>query len=142
MDDPELPDRPDTRADDRSVTRQIDVEVDPDELWRTIVDDEERAAWWGGDTELDLRPGGDGHATDPDGTIRRIRVDEVEPGRRLAYRWWTDDDASAVELVVLPRPDGSRLTVTETRAAHGALAPTLERGLLELELLVLCRVAV
>jgi uncharacterized protein YndB with AHSA1/START domain len=144
MDDTTEPDPTGTAT----VTRQVDVEVSPDELWQAITDDDERAAWWGGDTSLDLRPGGDGHATDPDGTVRRIRVDEVEPGRRLAYRWWTDDDdGSSVELLVVPRPDGSRLTVTETRPTCSVRPSTSWTGavhgrLLDLELLVLCRARV
>jgi uncharacterized protein YndB with AHSA1/START domain len=151
MDDLDRPDDPTTDAssDEERVTRQIDVGVDPDELWRTIADDDERAAWWGGDTALDLRPGGEGHATDPDGTVRHIRVDEVEPGHRLSYRWWsTDDDGSSVDLVVVPQPGGSRLTVTETRPTCSVRSLTaradgaMQGRLLDLELLVLCRVAV
>jgi uncharacterized protein YndB with AHSA1/START domain len=131
-----------------SVTREVDVEASPDELWHAITDDDERAAWWGGDTALDLRPGGTGHATDPDGTVRRIRVDEVEPGRRLTYRWWTtDDDASAVELVVAPQPNGSRLTVIETRPTcsvrpRASSTSSLGGRVLDLELLLLCRTRV
>lgn len=145
MDEPIEPDTTDSTT---SVTRDLDVDVSPDELWRAIADDDERAAWWGGDTAVDLQPGGTGHATDPDGTVRRIRVDEVEPGRRLSYRWWTtDDDGSSVELVVVPQPGGSRLTVTETPLTCSARPRTLGTGavhgrLLDLELLLLCRTRV
>ena len=80
--------------------------------------------------------------------MRRIQVDEVDAGRRLAYRWWTtDDDATSVELVVVPQPNGSRLTVIETRPTCSVRPRTAWTGalhgrLLDLELAILCRTRV
>jgi uncharacterized protein YndB with AHSA1/START domain len=131
-------------ADDSiTVTRHLETEARPEELWEAVVDDEARSAWWGGETRLDPTPGGGGYATDPDGTLRTIVVDEVHDGdgedgrRRLALRWWPEagGPTSTVELVVEPRPGGSRLTVTERRAAPTA---TLCAGrLLDLDLVLL-----
>ena len=48
-------------------------------------------------------PGAAGTVVDHDGTRRHLVVDEVEPGRRLAWRWWTDDDdrrRSRVEITL------------------------------------------
>lgn len=101
-------------APDLTVTKQLDLDADTDEVWAALTDDEERERWMGGDTEIDVRPGGRGHVTDDDGTRREVLVHEVEVGRRLTLDWWTDDDApSHVEFVVVPTERGSRLTVTE-----------------------------
>ena len=114
------------------VTRSVDLDVAPEEVWEAIVDDDARGCWLGGQTQLDPVPGGEGYATTEDGAHRWVRVDEVDPGRRLSFRWWADDDdaMSVVELVVVPRPGGSTLTVTETmpvaRASIGARIVDLE----------------
>jgi uncharacterized protein YndB with AHSA1/START domain len=123
-----------------TVTRQLETEAGPEELWEAVVDDDQRAAWWGGETRLDPTPGGAGYATDPDGAVRSIVVDEVSESddiRRIGMRWWPEDGGpvSTVELVVEPWPGGSRLTVTERRTVPTA---TLCAGrLLDLELVLL-----
>jgi uncharacterized protein YndB with AHSA1/START domain len=127
-----------------TVTRHLETEVGPDELWETVVDDSQRAIWWGGETRLDPTPGGTGYATDPDGAVRSIVVDDVHEGddsRRLALRWWPEGggSVSTVELVVEPRPGGSRLIVTERRTIPTA---TLCAGrVLDLELVLLLAAA-
>lgn len=91
--------------------------VDPADLWRALTDPEVLADWLADDAELDPRPGGRVAVTDAEHGDREGEVTEVEPGRRLRWDWWPvgdPDDASAVELVVLPVPGGSRLRVTET----------------------------
>ena len=125
------------------VTRSVDLDAAPEEVWDAIVDDDARASWLGGETQLDPVPGGDGYATTEDGERRRLHVDEVEAGRRLTFRWWPDagGEASSVELVVLPRPGGSTLTVTERLpvARASAAAPFVSGRLLDLELSLLLR---
>jgi len=100
-----------------TVERAIEVELAPEEVWELLVDDEERAGWFGGDTHLDVEPGGDGEFTDPDGTRRRAVVGDVEPGRRLSWTWWPDGDpdgASEVRIDLQPTPAGTRVAVTES----------------------------
>ena len=120
------------------VTRSVDLDVAPEDVWEAIVDDDARSAWLGGETRLDPVPGGEGYATTDDGEHRRVRVDAVEPGRRLSFHWWADDgdDLSVVELVVIPRPGGSTLTVTETMPVMRA---SVGERLLDLELYFLLR---
>ena len=108
-----------------AVQRTIDIEADPDDVWELIVDDDERSAWFGGPSTLEPVPGGSGVFTEPDGTRRSAVVEEVEPGRRLRWSWWPDDDpgdAATVDIDLVPvtpeRPGapaiGTRVTVTET----------------------------
>lgn len=109
---------------DETVVREIDLGVDVDEVWDSLVRDERRREWMGGDTELAVEPGGRGYVTDDDGTRREVLVDDVEPGRRLSFDWWTEtDDPTHVEFVIVPTPTGTRLTVTER-----ALVPQARAG--------------
>lgn len=97
------------------VERAVEVELDADEVWELLVDDAERAGWFGGETSLEPVPGGTGTFTDPDGTRRGAVVDDVEPGRRLAWTWWPEEGgaASQVRIDLSPVPGGTRIAVTE-----------------------------
>lgn len=108
----------DERNDDTElIRRSIDVGIDGDEVWELLVDDDERSAWFGGPTQLEPHPGGDGTFTDPDGTRRRATVEVAEPGRHLRWTWWPEDgtpgDASRVDVTLVPIPGGTRVTVVE-----------------------------
>lgn len=99
---------------DDAVTRDVELPAGADEVWETLTEDSRRAAWFGGDTELDVRPGGRGFVTDDDGTRRDLLVHEVEPGRRLSFDWWTESEVpSHVEFVIEPAESGTRVIVTE-----------------------------
>lgn len=110
------------------IERTVPLPADRERVWRALTDPDERAAWFGGDGVLDLRPGGSGWFV-LDGSVRRVLVHRVEPGRRLAFRWWDEAQpasASMVEFVLdeVPAHDaggpfdagGTVLTVTETAA--------------------------
>ena len=131
--------------DDATVQRSVEVGASPDEVWELLVDDHERGGWFGGETELEAVPGGNGWFTDPDGTRRSAVVEEVAPGRRLAWTWWPDDesgDRSRVDIDLTPTPNGSRVSVTETPlvpTAQASIATSATGPLLDLELLVLAR---
>ncbi len=66
---------------------------------------------------MELTPGATGTLVDDD-VVRGVDVERRDEGRRLAFRWWPEDDAqrvSHVSIDVLPRPDGgSRIEVVET----------------------------
>lgn len=100
-----------------SVTRDVDLDASVDAVWDALTEPATLAEWLGGPAELDARPGGDGRLTDVEtDTVRRVRVTESTPGRRLAFTWWPDDDtgaASEVRFDLSPTGDGTRLRVTE-----------------------------
>jgi uncharacterized protein YndB with AHSA1/START domain len=87
------------------VTRSVDLEASPDDVWRAVADPDERARW------LD----------DPDAVSRRVRVDEAAPGERLVWTWWRpgeEGDASTVSVVLSPLDTGgTRVVVTESLPA-------------------------
>lgn len=124
-----------------TIHRSVEVELPPDEVWELLVDDDERAGWFGGPTTLEPVPGGAGLFTDPDGTRRRARIDEVAPDRRLAWTWWPEDDegsaASRVEVDLRPVPGGTRVSVTEAPLVPTASASVSRPGAPALPLLAL-----
>ena len=98
-----------------SITRSIELEAEVDEVWEAITSPEQLSGWLEGEVDVEVRPGGDGVLVEPDGAVRRMRIDEVEPARRLALQWWPDDGsgpASAVEFVLHPTLGGTHLVVT------------------------------
>src|SRR5207248_1394631 len=100
------------------VTREIVLPAEADEVWEAITEPSRLADWFGADVRLDLWPGGEAEFVGDDGDVRRGVVEEVDPGHKLAYRWWhadgEDDAASRVELTVEEVPSGTRLVVVET----------------------------
>ena len=101
------------------VQRQVLLPVSGDELWEALTDSEQLSEWFGADVDLDPRPGAEATFVDGDGEVRRALVEEVDEGRRLAFRWWPEDEgdtgATRVEFVVEEvGDDASVLTVVET----------------------------
>lgn len=98
------------------ITRSVTLPTDPDGAWDLVTRPEDLAGWLGDDVDLDASPGATGSVTEPDGTRRELVVEEVEPGRRIAWRWWPEGEAgsaSTVELTVAPDPGGALVTVVE-----------------------------
>jgi uncharacterized protein YndB with AHSA1/START domain len=108
----ELPaDTPDAPA--AIVTRTVEVDAGPTEVWQAVTDPVERALW------LD----------DPDALARRVRVDESAPGQHLVWTWWHPGDegeASTVSVVLSPADGGgTRVVVTESLPAASPLGGAL-----------------
>ena len=112
-----------------AVTREIVLPADADEVWEAITEPDRLGDWFGAEVHLDLWPGGDAEFVEDDGAVRRGVVEEVEPGRKLAYRWWPqraegddreDLDESRVELTIEEVPSGTRLVVVETPVINAA----------------------
>lgn len=109
------------------VVRSVDLPADADEVWRALTDVERVRDWFGAEVAWDLRPGGD-VVVGPgdDGSPARLgQVDEVDRGRRLAFRWWPTEGAdrhgaTAVTYELVPLDEGTRLVVTEAPVASSA----------------------
>lgn len=107
------------------ITRAIDLDLSPDELWSLLADGERWHEWLVDSGTPDVRPGGAGIVSD-DGIARHLHVRTVEHGERITFDWWTADDASdrsSVELEIIQEDDRTGLRVTETfaSATSGAL---------------------
>ena len=108
---------------EETVTRSVVLDATPEEAWAALTEPEHLSAWLGGWVQIDVRPGGRGSVTRGDGSVRRLVVEAVQAGRRLALRWWPYEEpdrtgpppgpGSRVELLLEPLHDGTALTVRE-----------------------------
>jgi uncharacterized protein YndB with AHSA1/START domain len=110
------------------VTRDVMVEAPADVVWNALTDPAELAAWFGAHAEVDLRVGGAIRFRWPDGSERRGLVIDLDPPRRLAFRWrelrsgaagLTAADTSVVAFTLDADDRGTRVTVTESPGVLG-----------------------
>jgi uncharacterized protein YndB with AHSA1/START domain len=94
------------------VERETTVAADPEDVWEALTDETLLAEWLAPEVELDPTEGGEVFVRTEDGDERWGRVEEVEPGHRLAFTW----GESRVELTVDAVSDGTRVRVVETAA--------------------------
>lgn len=130
-----------------AIERHVTLPAGLEDAWELLTDPDDLAAWLGREVDLDPTPGAAGSVVDHDGTRRALVVDEVEPGRRLAWRWWTDgiDEPSRVEITLAPSEHGTVVRVVEERLpapVAGHAAEAWSHRLLHLEALLLIAAAV
>jgi uncharacterized protein YndB with AHSA1/START domain len=88
----ELDTEPETK-----VTREVEIEATPEEVWESLATDEGRERWLEDDPE------------------REIHVEVADEPSRLVWWWWSGDEpATRVEFLVVAAPAGARVVVTET----------------------------
>jgi uncharacterized protein YndB with AHSA1/START domain len=105
------------------VRREADVPAPPERVWRALTQAGELSAWFGAEAEIDPRPGGHLSLRFEDEWIRPGVVEEVEPGRRLSFRWlpferhpdgsWRPMGQGRVEFELEATEAGTRLVVSE-----------------------------
>ena len=96
------------------VRREIVLPVTREEAWQLVEDPRELETWLADEIEFEVERQAEGVARWSDGTERSVRVEEVEPGRRLALQWGQPgEQASLVELTLDDVEGGTRLTVVE-----------------------------
>jgi uncharacterized protein YndB with AHSA1/START domain len=121
-------------ANAEQVTRSVDLDAAPAEVWDALTDEALLAEWLADEVELEAAPGGEIVCRYADGEERRGEVELVEEAERLTWSWWREDSGpSRVELVLDAVADGTRLTVIETptvfeTAPFGATGPLLTAG--------------
>lgn len=104
------------------VVREVVFDAPPDQVWDALTDPERLEEWFANDVEFDLDRGGVFRWED--GEVRHAVVEEVEPERRLAIRWWDPSapERSEVTFTLDETEEGTRLVVTETAPAEWAWA--------------------
>ena len=133
-----------------AVEREVNLPVELEEAWQLLTGPEHLPGWLGAEVQLDPTPGQPGRVVDHDGTVRRLVVETVDAGRRIAWRWWSDVDpgeVSRVEISLVPAEHGTAVRVVEElgRTAPVAQARAGEawsHRLLHLEALLLVAAAV
>ena len=87
-----------------AVRRERIVDAPRDQVWAALADPAELAGWLADELDVPaVEPGAEGVARDG-GETRLVRVEEVDPLRRLALRWWpatgVEADGTLVELTL------------------------------------------
>jgi len=108
--------------DERVVEKVLELAAPVDRVWRAISDPAELSRWFGHETELDLRPDGDGAFIWREHGRYAVRVREVDPPRRLVWSWvhepgvpFHDAPHTTVVWELTPRDDGgTTLRLRET----------------------------
>ena len=100
------------------VTREIELDAPPDEVWRALTDPEELEQWFANDVELEPEVGGEGIFRWDDGDERHAVVEEVDPERRFAFTW----DGGHVVIELEEIPSGTRVVVVESPLAEWSSA--------------------
>ena len=123
-----------------AVEREVTVPATPGEVWPAVTQSDEVSAWFGADAQLEVRPGGRGVFRWRDGTERHVVVEDVEPPRRLSFRWLPFQRTAAGEIVTLPStrveilldevPGGTRVRVVEQPAFSLGSTPARSGGVL------------
>jgi uncharacterized protein YndB with AHSA1/START domain len=115
---------------DEPITREVCVAAPPTTVWDALTDPGELAAWFGADAEVDLRVGGAIRFHWPDGSERRGLVIDLDPPRRLAFRWRElragragVAGATVVAFTLEADDGGTRVTVTESPGIFAADEP-------------------
>jgi uncharacterized protein YndB with AHSA1/START domain len=107
------------------VERELVLDAPVEKVWEALTEAERLEQWFANDVELDLERG-EGVFRWESGERRRAELDEVEPGRRLSFRWWDDerpeDGATAVSFTLVAVPGGTRLVVREATLGPTACA--------------------
>jgi uncharacterized protein YndB with AHSA1/START domain len=126
------------------VERHITLPAPREDVWDALTEPGRVAAWFGGQVEWDLQPGGAARFHDEDGSERAGVIDTVAAGQVLRFRWWPHGDEgpeSEVTYTLEDVPDGTRLTVTEAptepaaRAMAGQARAQAEHGAWDLRLI-------
>jgi len=110
-------------AADEPVTREVTVAAPATSVWQALTDPDELAAWFGAEVEIEARVGGAVRFRWSNGAERRGLVLDLDPPRRLAFRWrslrpaageTSIPEAAVVTFDLWPDGDGTRVVVTES----------------------------
>jgi uncharacterized protein YndB with AHSA1/START domain len=106
-----------------AVEREVVLPAPPEEVWPAVSQSDQISAWFGADAQLDLRPGGRGVFRWGDGSERSVLVEEVEPPRRLSFRWLPFQRTGSNEMVTVP---STRVDITLEEVPEGTRVRVLE----------------
>jgi uncharacterized protein YndB with AHSA1/START domain len=123
-----------------AVRRETVLDAPRDAVWARIASPEGLASWLADEVALDaVAPGASGTVVE-DGVERRVTIEEVQDGRRVALSWCADggepslveltldddaDERTRMVVVELPLVTLRVATVTAVRAASAARGPQM-----------------
>ena len=108
-------------------THEQTIEAPPADVWGFMVDPAALSAWFGADAWLEPFPGSAVRFRFGNGVERRGVVEDVDPCRRLTWRWrelrgagfgMEIGDRSTVTVELEPVEGGTRVRITEQPATR------------------------
>jgi uncharacterized protein YndB with AHSA1/START domain len=104
-----------------TIEREAEFAADPGRVWQALTDPDELSRWWCQAASFELRPGALGWMEWTEHGRYQIRIEAVEPERRLVWRGARDRDTAldagpttTVEFTVALRTGGgTHLTIRE-----------------------------
>lgn len=114
-----------------SVNREILLPVPPELVWRALTEGQRLSAWFGAQVRFEPRPGAPATFRWPDGRRRDATVEEVEPLRKLSFRWAPFERTPGKGARAVP---ATRVEFNLEQAREGTLLRISERGLSEFAL--------
>ena len=98
-----------------SIERSIDLESAAQTVWEHLTDGSLAGIWMDGEMSIVPRVGGKITVNSPDAAEVWGTVEQVTERERIQWSWRTDDGMpTLVEIEIVPRGSGTRLTVRET----------------------------
>ena len=106
------------RSQTESITFEFDLRHPPEKVWRALTDPALLAEWLLPVFDLELEPGAAfTFKTQPhpgwDGSVN-CRVLEIEPRRKLSYRWVVVDMDTVVTFTLAPTASGTHLSLVHS----------------------------
>ena len=98
-----------------ALRRETILDASRDAVWELVAEPDGLAGWLADDVDLPaVEPGAEGTVLE-DGELRRVTIEEVEEGRRVALSWCAPGgEPSLVELTLDDAEDGrTRMVVVE-----------------------------
>ena len=108
-----------------AIEREVTVPALPHEVWPVVIDSDQVSAWFGADVEIDPRAGGRAVFRWADGTEREAVVEDVEPERRLAFRWLPFQRTEEGDIVTVPP---TRVAITLDPVSEGTRVRVVEEA--------------
>jgi len=110
-----------------TLTFEFDVQHPPEKVWRALTDPALLAEWLLPAVGFELAPGAAFRFQAPpqpgwDGTVN-CRFLEIEPQRKLSWRWVVGDIDTVVTFTLEPTPTGTRLMLV-----HSGFKPDQKRN--------------
>ena len=104
------------------IDRTLELKASPERVWKALADPAELCRWFPHRAEFELQPGNEGWFEWDDHGRYPLRIETVEPPRRLSWSWthkpgapFDPENATLVEWTLTPRDDGgTTLTMSES----------------------------
>jgi uncharacterized protein YndB with AHSA1/START domain len=106
------------RSQSESIAFEFDLRHAPEKVWRALTDPALLAEWLLPVVELELEPGAAFTFTAQpqpgwDGIVN-CRFVEIEPQRKLSWRWVVGDIDTVVTFTLTPTTSGTRLSLVQS----------------------------